>query len=149
MNVKDSMACKQLHENFTHNQLSLEWDSIDWQRAEQVVNRIQIRITKAILAGKHHLVKRLQYLMAHSYYAKALAVKKVTTNKGKRTPGIDGIIWSHSAQKMQAVHKLGNRNYIQTIEESIHRKIRQVGEASTKHPHHVRQSDASPSFTRP
>jgi len=111
MNVNDSTACKSLHENFTHNQLALEWDTIDWQRAERIVNRIQIRITKAVLAEKHHLVKRLQYLLARSYYARALAVKKVTTNKGKRTPGIDGIIWSQPAQKMKAVHELGNRNY--------------------------------------
>ncbi|MGG4398044.1 reverse transcriptase N-terminal domain-containing protein [Paenibacillus thiaminolyticus] len=89
----------------------MELNSIDWERAEQFVNRIQIRITKAVLAGKHHLVKRLQYLLSHSYYAKALAVKRVTTSKGKRTPGIDGVIWSQSSQKMHAVYGLGERNY--------------------------------------
>lgn len=111
MNVNDSMACKKLHENFTHRQLALEWDAIDWHQAEQFVNRIQIRITKAVQAGKHNLVKRLQYLLAHSYYAKVLAVRKVTTNKGKNTPGVDGVIWNRSHHKMQAVHDLGKRNY--------------------------------------
>lgn len=111
MNVNDSTACKKLHENFTNKQLALEWDTIDWYQAEQFVNRIQIRITKAVLAGKYNLVKRLQYLLTHSYYAKALAVRRVTTSKGKNTPGIDGIIWTQSSQKMQAVHRLGERNY--------------------------------------
>jgi RNA-directed DNA polymerase len=111
MNVNDSIACKKIHENITDKQLSFEWETIDWNQAEKFVNRIQIRITKAMLAGKHNLVKRLQYLLTNSFYAKALSVKRVTTNKGKNTPGIDGVIWIHSHEKMQAVSRISNRNY--------------------------------------
>ena len=111
MNVNHSTACKKLHENFTNKQLVSEWNSIDWNQAEQFVNRIQIRIAKAVVAGKHNLVKRLQYLLTHSYYAKALSVKRVTTSKGKRTPGIDGITWDKPFEKMQAIHRLRDRCY--------------------------------------
>ncbi|MDW7656263.1 MAG: reverse transcriptase N-terminal domain-containing protein, partial [Bacillota bacterium] len=47
---------------------------MNWDRAEKTVNRIQVRIVKAVEGGEHNLVKRLQYLLTHSFYAKALAV---------------------------------------------------------------------------
>ena len=56
-------------------------------------------------------MKRLQYLLTHSYYAKLLAVKKVTTNKGNKTPGVDNELWLTSASKMKVVHKLTDKGY--------------------------------------
>jgi RNA-directed DNA polymerase len=38
-------------------------------------------------------VKALQHLLTHSFSAKVLAVKRVTENQGKRTPGVDGELW--------------------------------------------------------
>jgi RNA-directed DNA polymerase len=38
-------------------------------------------------------VKALQRLLTRSFSGKALAVRRVTENKGKRTPGVDGEIW--------------------------------------------------------
>ncbi len=100
-----------VHENLADKQATQQWNSIDWKAAEQFVTRIQIRITKAMLAKNYNLVKRLQYLLVHSFYAKALSVKRVTENKGKRTPGVDGITWNTPAQKMNAIFMLGQRNY--------------------------------------
>ena len=60
--------------------LSMQWKTIDWKKAEQEVNRLQVRIVKATQEKKWNTVKRLQYLLAHSFYAKALAVRGVTTN---------------------------------------------------------------------
>jgi RNA-directed DNA polymerase len=111
MSVNDSIACMNVHENFTNKQFAFEWDSMNWNQAVQFVNRIQIRIMKAVIAGKQNLVKRLQYLLTHSFYAKALAVRRVTTSKGKHTPGIDRITWNESSKKMEAVYRLSNRNY--------------------------------------
>ena len=68
------------------------WDQINWDLAEKTVNRIQVRIVKAIESGEHNLIKRLQYLLTHSFYAKALAVRRVTTSRGAKTPGTDGIV---------------------------------------------------------
>jgi hypothetical protein len=69
------------------------WHDIDWQKAHQNVRRLQVRIVKAIAEGRWGKVKALQRLLTRSYSAKVLAVKRVTENKGKRTPGVDGEIW--------------------------------------------------------
>lgn len=92
-------------------QLEIQWKMINWERVEKSVNRLQFRIAKATREKKWHLVKRLQYLLTHSYYAKLLAVRKVTRNKGKQTPGIDGEVWTDSATKMQAAMKLTEKGY--------------------------------------
>lgn len=65
--------------------LAKKWKKIDWKQAQKEVNRLKIRISKATKEKKFGIVKRLQYLLAHSFYAKVLSVKKVTTNKGKKT----------------------------------------------------------------
>jgi RNA-directed DNA polymerase len=56
-------------------------------------------------------VKALQHLLTHSFAAKALAVKRVTENQGKRTPGVDGQTWSTPQAKSQAVLSLTRRGY--------------------------------------
>ena len=92
-------------------ELERQWRRIDWKRVEADVNRLQVRIAKATLETKHNTVKRLQYLLTHSFSAKLLAVKHVTTNKGKRTAGVDGILWATPADKMRAALKLTDRHY--------------------------------------
>ena len=91
--------------------LEQQWKSIDWKKAEAEVNRLQARIAKATQEKKWNTVKRLQYLLTHSYYAKVLAVRKVTTNKGKKTPGVDGELWSTPAAKMRGVLTLTDKGY--------------------------------------
>lgn len=91
--------------------LEFQWKSIDWKKAENEVNRLQVRIAKATQEQKWNTVKRLQYLLTHSYYAKALAVRKVTTNKGKNTSGVDKELWTTTASKMRAVLSLTDKNY--------------------------------------
>ena len=87
------------------------WKQIDWKKAKETVNRIQIRIVKAVESGKSGLVKRLQYLLAHSFYAKALAIKRVTSSHGKRTPGVDGVVWKTQKDKYEAIFKLNDVGY--------------------------------------
>ena len=82
--------------------MKLQWNQIDWKKAEEQVNRLQIRIVKATLEQKLRLVKRLQYLITNSFYAKALAVKRVVSNRGKKTPGIDGEFWKTDEEKVNA-----------------------------------------------
>ena len=60
---------------------------------------------------KWRLVKRLQYLMTNSLYAKAIAVKRVITNKGKKTPGIDGELWKTDKDKINAIERMDCRTY--------------------------------------
>lgn len=88
-----------------------KWKNINWTIAEQVVNRLQSRIAKAACAGRYNLVKILQYLLTRSYHAKLLAVKKVITNKGKRTAGVDGKLWDTAEEKYKGVIALSNKGY--------------------------------------
>jgi len=87
------------------------WNQIDWDQAERTVCRLQMRIVKATQEGRWNKVRALQRLLTHSYSGKALAVKRVTENRGKRTAGVDGETWSTPRQKAAAVHRLRQRGY--------------------------------------
>jgi RNA-directed DNA polymerase len=91
--------------------LRQKWKTIDWHQVGKSVNKLQTRITKAVIQNKWNLVKRLQYLLTHSYSAKLLAVKRVTQNKGKRTAGIDDEKWLSSTSKMKAALSLTGKRY--------------------------------------
>ena len=87
------------------------WRSINWGKAWREVRRLQMRIAKAVKEENHGKVKSLQWTLTHSFYAKALAVKRVTSNKGKNTPGVDGVVWKGARAKMQAVLSLRQHGY--------------------------------------
>lgn len=87
------------------------WRSINWKKARYEVRRLQMRIAKAVQEEDYGRVKSLQWVLTHSFYAKALAVKRVTSNKGKNTPGIDGVLWKTAKDKMQAVYCLRQHGY--------------------------------------
>ena len=108
---KSSAYAKPINENLANKQLKSHWNNIDWKAVETHVNRLQVRITKAVFKGKWNLVKRLCYLLTHSFYAKLLAIRKVTQNKGKRTAGIDGECWKTPEAKMKAALKLSGKRY--------------------------------------
>lgn len=90
---------------------NMTWRSINWDKAAKEVRRLQVRIAKAVKEGKYGKVNALQWILTHSFYAKALAVKRVTSNKGKNTPGADGILWKTTRVKMQALHSLRQHGY--------------------------------------
>jgi RNA-directed DNA polymerase len=87
------------------------WGDIPWKRAKAHVFRLQMRIAKATREGRFGKVKALQRILTHSFYSKCLAVKQITSNTGKNTPGIDGEIWRTNLQKIKAVGSLKRRGY--------------------------------------
>ena len=87
------------------------WEAIDWQKALAYVKKLQVRIVKAQKEGHYSKVKSLQWLLTHSFYAKALAVKRVTSNQGKRTSGVDHELWLTPQAKWSAISKLNRRGY--------------------------------------
>jgi RNA-directed DNA polymerase len=89
----------------------LNWKAIDWKTVEQKVRELQMRIAKAVRERRYRKVQSLQWLLTHSFYAKLLAVKRVVTNKGGKTPGVDGVVWKTPKQRMQAVKQLYRRGY--------------------------------------
>lgn len=89
----------------------MQWRAIDWRAAHRNVRRLQARIVKATQAGRWGKVKALQHLLTHSFSSKALAVKRVTENRGKRTAGVDGQVWATAASKMAAIQALKQHGY--------------------------------------
>ncbi len=90
---------------------SVTWHGIDWAKCHREVRRLQARIVKATREGRHGKVKALQWTLTHSFSGKAMAVRRVTENQGKRTPGIDGITWSTPEAKSHAVQSLKRHGY--------------------------------------
>lgn len=104
----------------TSHGICKRWSEIRWIEAENHVNRLQQRIVKAVQAGKWNLVKRLQYLLTHSFYAKALAIRKVTGNRGKKTSGIDNETWLTAEKKREAIKQLNSKGYHSKPTKRVH-----------------------------
>ena len=82
-----------------------------WCRIESDVKRLQVRIAKATRESRWGKAQALQRLLTRSYSGKMLAVKRVTENRGKKTPGIDGKIWSTPVAKSKGASALKHRGY--------------------------------------
>jgi RNA-directed DNA polymerase len=82
-----------------------------WKRIGHEVRRLQMRIAKAVKEGRWGKVKKIASLLARSLSARFQAVRRVTSNKGRRTPGIDGILWRDVKDKLFAVLHLQRRGY--------------------------------------
>ena len=103
MNV-DKKACATTDHKFT-------WKSINWKKCEAQVKKLQERIVKARKEGRHGKVKSLQWTLTHSFAAKAIAVKRVITNEGKKTAGVDKVLWSTDKAKYEAILSLKRKGY--------------------------------------
>jgi len=86
---------------------TLTWHRINWAACHRRIRSLQRRIVQAVQAGAWRKVKRLCYLLVHSFAARALAVKRVTENVGKKTPGVDGECWDTPKKKAEAVIRIG------------------------------------------
>lgn len=104
MKAKKEFACAASH-------AEVDWHAIDWQKVNQNVRRLQARIVKATQEGKWGKVKALQHLLTRSFSGKALAVRRVTENQGKNTPGVDRETWETPEKKTRAIHSLRQRGY--------------------------------------
>ena len=87
------------------------WEQINWTQCERKVRRLQARIVKATREGRWNKVKALQRLLTCSFSGKALAVKRVTDNRGRHTPGVDKVRWRTPASKHKAIGTLRRRGY--------------------------------------
>ncbi len=89
----------------------IEWHGIDWARVNRNVRNLQIRIAKATKEGDWRRVKALQRFLTRSFCGKALAVRRVTENRGNKTPGVDNVLWSTPALKARGMTQLKRRGY--------------------------------------
>ncbi len=86
------------------------WHNIVWAQRHRAVRKLQTRIAKAVQQGRWRAVRRLQRLLTRSFSAKCLAVLRVTENRGRKTPGVDGVTWDTPEAKSSAVAALGKRS---------------------------------------
>lgn len=87
------------------------WPTLNWIKINKHVLRLQVRIAKAEREGKRGKVRALQRLLTCSFSAKSMAVKRVTSNIGSKTPGVDGVIWRTNLQKTQGIFELKRHGY--------------------------------------
>ena len=88
-----------------------KWHNINWASCTREVKRYQARIVKATKEGRWGKVKSLQHLLTRSFSAKAIAIKRVTENRGKNTAGVDGTTWSNPTEKTNAIKSLKHKGY--------------------------------------
>lgn len=89
----------------------LAWSAVDWRRIHKEVWRLQVRIAQAVREERWGKVRSLQRLLVRSRAAKLWAVRRVTKSRGRRTPGVDGVLWRGSREKLAAVEALKRRGY--------------------------------------
>ncbi|MDD5277936.1 MAG: group II intron reverse transcriptase/maturase [Methylovulum sp.] len=89
----------------------LTWHGINWADVHRQVRGLQARIVKATQEGRHNKAKALQWLLTHSFSGKALAVKRVTENRGKNTSGVDKALWKTPEAKTNAIASMRRRGY--------------------------------------
>lgn len=93
--------------SMTENKKSKKgWHEIDWKKVETKIKDIQEKIVTATLDKDFKKVYNLQWKLLTTFEAKALAVRKVITNKGGKTPGTDNIIWKNPNAYYGAIKQL-------------------------------------------
>src|SRR6478672_5351724 len=88
-----------------------DWHSIDWKKVWRTVRRLQARIVKAVAEGRWNKVQALVHLLTHSFGGRALAILRVVSNSGAKTPGVDGILWNTPELKTAAFSNLRRHGY--------------------------------------
>src|SRR5512135_2616472 len=84
-----------------------DWQTLPWKKYQRNVFRLQKRIYQAARRGDWKCVHSLQRLLLHSWSARCLAVRQVTQeNRGKRTPGVDGIASLPPRQRLALTRRL-------------------------------------------
>lgn len=68
-----------------------KWHAINWKEVYQKVEEKQNNISIAMMENNLKLMYQLQRSLIDSFEARAMAIRKVVTNSGGKTPGIDNV----------------------------------------------------------
>ena len=91
---------------------NLKWKDINWKKVEKYVFKLQKLIYRASSRGEIRKMRKYQKLLTKSYYARLLAVRRITQdNQGKKTAGIDGIKNLPSMQRFNLVDLLKRHRF--------------------------------------
>ena len=71
------------------------------------VRDLQDQIVKATLNNNMKLVYKLQNQLVCSFEGRAISIRRILTNTGGKTPGIDNIAWKNPTDAFKAIEELG------------------------------------------
>ena len=91
-----------------NNDKITSYQDMDWRRCQDELLQKQQHLVEAYRAKQNRMVKNLQRQIVTSFAARALAVRRVTNNKGGQTPGVDGAKWPDPNSRLSAVEQLRN-----------------------------------------
>jgi len=91
----------------TQNKNINNWHTLPWSEIIKKVQDLQNQIVKAHLNNNMSLVYKLQNKLVSSFEGRALAIRKIVTNSGAKTPGIDKILWKTPEDRFKAIEELG------------------------------------------
>ena len=110
------MNHSQLTHSIYHPIRENKWTGISWSKVEKTLENLQHRITKATENGEYRKVRNLQRLLIRSFSARLKAVRIVAQeNSGKKTPGIDGEIWTTPDRKLRAALELRKKSRTKSL----------------------------------
>ena len=86
--------------------IAKKYENINWKQCEIELFKLQSEILKAFRNGNTKDVLKTQHALTRSFAARALAVRKVTSNKGKNTYGIDKVVLKTNEAKFKAIYSV-------------------------------------------
>jgi RNA-directed DNA polymerase len=88
-------------------QIRYKWNTLPWKRIQVKVFKLQRRIYRASQRGDVKTVHFLQRLLVKSWFARLLAVRRVSQdNRGKKSAGIDGVKSLTPVQRLRLANQL-------------------------------------------
>lgn len=82
--------------------IAKNYESINWQQCNIELFKLQNEIVKAHRTGTKKDVLKVQHKLTRSFAARAVAVRKVTTNKRKNTHGIEKVLLNKNVDKFKS-----------------------------------------------
>ena len=87
------------------------WQTINWVWCEKEVRKLQVRIVEALKANNIGKEKYLQRILISSLSAKALTMRRVISNSGGSTAGVDKDTLLIPIRRYKAISFLITRGY--------------------------------------
>jgi RNA-directed DNA polymerase len=78
--------------NYTVDGQPVKWENFEWKRLEEQILEQQYKIAEHQMGGDTKALKLSQQRLIHNVGTVILAVKRVTSSTGAKTPGIDGVV---------------------------------------------------------
>lgn len=102
--LTDAIQVRRISQDVKQNAES--WHNIDWRKAEKDLKDLQEKIVIATNNDNNKEMYKLQWKLITNFSCRALAIRKVVTNTGGKTPGTDGKVWKGPKDYWQAINRL-------------------------------------------